>query len=212
MSALLRLLCLLVPVLLTISCAQKKLVPLGASGGEAVCISGSVKVSAGFGGWRGRPHDLDSYLTLFRLSFENRGGEPVELSYRDILLIDDRNRQLNALDPRLAVSAVAGAPRRGVVLEFVYGIPYLSLGFGSVYYGKGYGRDVVNLAFVPGRVAPGSRIRGFLYFQKLPEDTQELTLRVIYRTGGREEVCDLRFRVEKEDEEGGASDWSEEDW
>lgn len=212
MPALLRCLCFLTSSFLLLSCAQKRLVPLNPSGGKAVCVSGSVRVLAYPGGWRGRPHDLASYLTLFRLSLENASGETVELSYKDILLIDNRGRQFNALDPQSAVSAVAGTPRRGIVLEFVYGVPYLSLGFGKVYYGEGYGRDLVNLAFVPGRVMPGSRIAGFLYFQKLPENVEELTLRVIYRIGEREASCDLKFRVEREDEKGGASDRGEEDW
>jgi len=129
-----------------------------------------------------------------------------------MILTDQRGNQFNALDPGSAAVAVAGRPRYGLVLEFVYGVPYISLGRGSVPCESGFGSDVVNSALIPGRLEPGRRISGFVYFQKLPDELEEATLKITYRAGEEEVTCSFPFRKESEDEEGGDPYWDEEDW
>jgi len=204
---------LLALILALFSCAPKSFVPADGSAGNrtAVYEDENIRVTVRYGGWVWFPHDLPYHLTPFHVVVENRGDTPLEITYRDIVLVDSRGVQYSALDPGSAVAAVAGAPRYGFVVEFVYGTPYVGLGVGSVPYERGYGREIVSRAFIPTRLGPGNRAEGFVYFQRLPGGVEEVSLRLTYRNG-EERTLSFRFRVEERDAEGGDTDWGEEDW
>ncbi len=209
-----KLLLALAAVLLFFSCAQKKLVPLG-NGVKvdlktytSVYEDGSVKIKVRANAWEGYPPDLPDYILPLYLEIHNISMDTVEIDLKDIVLVDDRGNQLNALEPKDVAEAVRGGYGIGVAIGFTYGSPHwehsLLLG-GPTYYG--YADEVINRAFIPGRVLPGAKLKGFVYFQKIPDEARRVTLRVGYRIGERRREVVFKFEIR----EGGSDNGRKED-
>ncbi len=205
----------MVALLLLLSCAQKRLVPVGngvrvdPKTSSAFYEDEFVRMTVRVNAWDGYPASLPERLLPVYLEVENKGDRTVELKREWIAVIDDLGNQYNALDPKNAVEAVRGGSRVGVAVGLGFGTPYYGLGFLA---GPPYDTDmeeVINRAFIPGKLLPGARLKGFLYFQKLHDKANRVKLRIGYKIAGKLRTVEFRFRVE--DGKGSDSDRSEKD-
>ncbi len=209
-----RYLVILVAVLLSFSCAQKKLVPLGngvkvdAKTYTSVYEDDMVSIKVKANAWEGYPSDLPDYVLPLYLEIHNKSPEAIEIDLKDITLIDDRGNQLNALEPKDVAEAVRGSYGVGVAIGFTYGSPTWghSLLLGGPPY-HGYADEVINRAFIPGRILPGARLKGFVYFQRIPDEARRVSLRVGYRIGERRKEVVFKFEIR----EGGSDNGRKED-
>ncbi len=205
---------ILVIFILSFSCAQKKLIPLEngvkvdtktyTSIYEDEFVSIKVRANA----WEGYPSDLPDYVLPLYLEVRNKSSEVVEIDLRDITLVDDRGNQFNPLEPKDVAEAVRGGSTVGISVGFAYGTPGWGLGWlagGPPYYSDT--EDVINKAFIPGKVLPGAKLKGFVYFQKIPDEARRVSLRVGYRIGERRKEVVFRFEIR----EGGSDNGRKED-
>jgi len=72
------------------------------------------------------------------------------------------------------------------------------------------GHDVVKYALIPGRIEPGSKLRGFVYFQPIPEGINRFIFKLTYWIEGRPVSVKFPFKIEK-DGKGSSDNGSEED-
>ncbi len=205
-----RYLALLVIVFTVFSCAQKKLVPVG----NGVYVDPKtytsayenerVKIVVRANAWEGYPSDLEDYVLPLYLEVQNKSSEVLEIDPRDLVILDEKGNQYNALEPKDVAEAVRGGSGVGVSVGFAYGAPTWGLSWlagGPSYYEDT--EDIINRAFIPGRVSPGATLRGFVYFQKIPDEVRRITLRVGYRIGGRREEVAFKFKVRKGSSDNG---------
>lgn len=197
-----------------LSCAQKVLVPLP-NGVEADPKSLSaryederVRVVVRTGAWDGYPSDLEGYLLPIYLEVENRSERELLIELKDLLLIDDRGRQYNALSPRDASELARGAPSVGVSVGVGFGTPHWGFGFwGPPYYYDDVS-DIVRKAFIEGRILPDRKVYGFVYFKDIPEDVRRIELKVSYSIGGV--YYDVSFPFEVKDGKGSSDNGDKE--
>ncbi len=205
---------LLLVMFLTLSCAQKVLVPL--SNGvkadpekfTAVYEDERVRIKVVSNAWDGYPSDLDSYLTVIFLEVENRSQEEVFISLTDLTVIDDRGKQYNALTPKDASEVARGSSSVGVSVGIGFGDPHWGFGlWGPPYYYDDVS-DVVQKAFVGGRILPGKSMSGFVYFQDFGEKVKRIEFRISYTVEGV--VYDVTFPFEVKDGKEGADNGDQE--
>lgn len=170
------------------ACSTPHLVPL-APGGQAP-PEGAVVRAAGLAltalpaAWAGIPGDLPRSVTPLPLIVANEGEAPTSVRFEDFLLLDGGNREYRALTPLEVVTSLYGSaePPPAVVPAFHRsGQPFFFHGFfadpffhpfapyypyyAPAPYGWPPGRDILRLALREGRVLPGHRVEGFLFFQ-----------------------------------------------
>jgi len=194
----------------TFSCAQKVLVPVE-NGVKvdpktltATHESTEVKIKVRTNAWECCPSYLDDYVLPIYIEVKNRSPNPIELSLKDVVLVDDKGNQYNALEPKEVAEAVRGGSGVGVSLGFAYGTPGWGLGWvagGPAYYDSA--EDVINKAFIAGRILPGAKLKGFVYFQKIPDEVRRITMRIGYRIGERRKEVVFKFRVRKGSSDNG---------
>lgn len=179
------------------ACGTPRLVPLAPAGeppqeGVAVRAAG-LALRALPADWSGYPRDLPRSVTPLLLVLANEGGAPVLVRFEDFLLLDSGNREYRALSPLQVVTVLYGsAPSRSDILPafhlhrhplFFHG--FLSDPFFYPYYYPYYapaphawppGRDILRLALREGRVLPGHRVEGFLFFQHATAGAGPFTL------------------------------------
>lgn len=184
------------------ACGTPRLVPLAPAGeppqeGVAVRAAG-LALRALPADWSGYPRDLPRSVTPLLLVLANEGGAPVLVRFEDFLLLDSGNREYRALSPLQVVTVLYGsAPSRSDILPafhlhrhplFFHG--FLSDPFFYPYYYPYYapaphawppGRDILRLALREGRVLPGHRVEGFLFFQHATAGAGPFTLSWIPR-------------------------------
>ncbi|NPA41159.1 MAG: hypothetical protein GXO18_02690 [Aquificae bacterium] len=188
-------------LLVLLSCSQKVLVPVGNGvkvderNYSAVYEDERVKIFVKANAWEGYPSDLDDLLLPLYVEIRNKGREVIEVRREDIFLIDDRGNQYNALDPKDAAEVARGDTGVGVGVGIGVGTPHYGVGWtvGTPIYTDV--EDVINKAFIPGRVLPGRKLKGFVYFQKLPDEVNRLTLKLGYRIGEAYRVAEFKFKV-----------------
>jgi hypothetical protein len=199
---------------LILSCAKKVLIPVGngvevdPDKGVAIYRDEWVRIKVKANAWDGYPSSLPDRLLPLYMEIENLSDEKVVIRREEILLIDDRGNQYNALDPKEAAEVVRGSSRIGVSFGFAVGTPSYGLGWlaGAPYTTDV--EDVINKAFIPGTLLPGAKLKGFLYFQRLPDEVNRTTLRVGYKIGGQLRVAEFHFKVS--DGKGGADNGNKE--
>ncbi|MCI0370801.1 MAG: hypothetical protein L0214_05355 [candidate division NC10 bacterium] len=179
------------------ACATPRLVPLAPAGddpqeGAAVRAAG-LALRALPADWPGYPGDLARSVTPLLLALANEGGTPVIVRFEDFLLLDSGNREYRALSPLEVVTVLYGSsPSRSDILPafhlrrhpfFFHG--FLSDPFFYYPYYPSYapapnawppGRDILRLALREGRVLPGHRVGGFLFFQHATAGAGPFTL------------------------------------
>jgi hypothetical protein len=156
--------------------------------------------------WSGYPGDLGRYYTPVEVRIRNDRPEEIQIRYGDFLAVDEGRNQYRAVPPLEVARALfgvrSGHPRshdamrpRGAALlawhgpwwpysswpyrpwhpwgpyypdPFYYDYPYLA------YRPTGY--DILTLGLREGRLLPGARVQGFLYFQLATRKAGLLTL------------------------------------
>lgn len=168
------------------ACAAPRLVPLAPAGevppeGASVRDAGVV-LRALPAAWPGSPSDLARSVTPLLLALENEGATPILVRFEDFLLLDSGSREYRVLSPLEVVTVLYGsAPSRPKVMpafhlhhhpSFFHGFhghpffyPYDPYYYGPPPYAWPPGRDILRLALREGRVLPGHRVEGFLFFQ-----------------------------------------------
>ncbi|MBI3080756.1 MAG: hypothetical protein HYY89_05200 [candidate division NC10 bacterium] len=190
------------------ACGTPRLVPLAPVGeapqeGVAVRASGLALTSVP-ADWPGYPGDLPRSVTPLLLVLANEAGAPVLVRFEDFLLLDSGDREYRVLSPLEVVTVLYGsAPSRSDILPafhlhrhpfFFHGLlsdpffyPY-SYPYHPYYpydapapYAWPPGRDILRLALREGRVLPGHRVEGFLFFQHATAGAGPFTLSWIPR-------------------------------
>ena len=205
-----RYLVLLAVVLMTFSCAQKKLVPVGdgvrvdPKTYTSIYEDENVRITVRANVWDGYPSDLSNYVLPLYLEVWNKGDEFVEIDPRDLLVIDEKGNQYNALGPKEVAEVVRGGSGVGISVGFAYGTPTWGLGWfagGPSYYEDT--EDIINRAFIPGRILPRATLRGFVYFRKIPDEVRRIALRIGYRIGERRREVVFKFEVRRGSSDNG---------
>lgn len=133
------------------------------------------------GAWDGSPPDLDSELTVLHALVANMGSTPVRLAPGDLDLVDERGFRRQLLDAGGSF-VLSGETDRGYH-------PGRDLDYGRLDWNGG---DVNALALPWGVLAPGTQMRGFLYFRKL-EHANAATLTWHFFSDKNQPLVDLAF-------------------
>lgn len=131
--------------------------------------------------WKYSPSDLEYYVFPVYIEVENRKGEALAIRREDVFLVDEKGNQYGPLQPADVISML----RRSYGVGFSFSIGYWSYPFGiwwAPYYvfppSGGPYPDIVNRAFAFGEIQPGARVKGFVYFPRVQEETKRLFLHV----------------------------------
>ncbi len=194
---------IVITAFLLLACAQKKLVPVanGVSVDEKTYTSvyedADVRILVRANAWKGYPTDLPDYVLPLYVEILNRGTEEVVIDPNGMILLDNRGNQYNALEPKEVAEAVRSGASVGVSVGLAYGTPHWGLGWfaGEPYSRKDVG-GVINYAFIPGRIVPGAKLKGFVYFQRIPDDVNRIRFRLTYKIGEVSRSVEFKFRVE----------------
>ncbi|MEZ0361394.1 MAG: hypothetical protein ABWK04_05810 [Hydrogenobacter sp.] len=144
--------------------------------------------------WNFSPSDLPYYVTPIYLEVKNLSQKSISIERRDVYLLDDKGNQYNALTPGDVSSMLSYSA------GFSFGVAYYSypywLGWYPYYpyYPPTY-PDILNYSFVYGTVQPGSVLKGFVYFQKLPKELKKVTLKVNYHIDGQTKSISFPFEA-----------------
>ncbi len=182
------------------ACATPRLVPLTPAGEapqEGVIVrAAGLALTALPADWPGYPGDLARSVTPLPLALANEGAAPVLVRFEDFLLLDSGNWEYRVLSPLEVVSILYGsAPSRSDIVPafHLHQHPLFFHGFlGDPYYPYSPyyawapsawppGRDILRLALREGRVLPGHRVEGFLFFQHATTGAGPFTLSWIPR-------------------------------
>jgi len=179
--------------LVAAACSHGELQPASSAPQE----NAGVRVFADPGAWRG---DLavQRELVPVELVIENRRAEPVYFSTVDVKLIGPE-RRLDALAPeRVKIEqervSLGLDPRTPEFLQYSAGQEY------HPPFELGPTTQVRQAAIADGPIAPGGVRRGFVYFERLPKDLEQATLRVAFRAAQGDRlvaVVDVPFAVER---------------
>jgi len=141
---------------------------------------GPVALTARVEGW---PQDaslsrLEPYVTVFYVEVRNGGEHSIGFKVSDVALVDDQGTLYRPLAPE-RLEALLRVPNPIVTGDVVT---------------RPFDSDLAATlsALVDGQVAPGTQVRGAVYFQYIVDRTETLTLRL--SVAGQ--VREFRFRVE----------------
>ena len=134
------------------------------------------------GAWDGSPADLDQDLTVIHALVANMGSTPVRLAPGDLDLIDSRGFRHELLDAGGSF-VQSGASDRGYH-------PGRSLNYGRL---EWQGGDVNASALPWGTLAPGTQMRGYLYFRRLDHTANAATLTWHIASDQNVPIVDLTF-------------------
>lgn len=117
------------------------------------------------GAWDGSPQDLDEDITVIHALVANMGTTPVRLAPGDLDLVDERGFRHELLDAGGSF-VLTGETDRGYH-------PGRTLNYGRIDWNGG---DVNSSALPWGTLAPGTQMRGYLYFRRLDHTANAATL------------------------------------
>ena len=135
------LICIILCVILALGCASRSLVPISDSGianPELLMASktlGDVTVVVNSSPWQGSPDYLERYFTPIYVEIQNNGPSPLNVTYADIVLIDQSRTQYNPLTPQIVADTLKTVSEG----YFAYGpnYPTVSIGLGFGYFSGG---------------------------------------------------------------------------
>lgn len=133
------------------------------------------------GAWDGSPANLDSELTVLHALVANMGSTPVRLAPGDLELRDERGFRRQLLDAGGSF-VLSGETDRGYH-------PGRDLDYGRLEWNGG---DVNALALPWGVLAPGTQMRGYLYFRRL-DHANAATLTWHFFSDKNQPLVDLAF-------------------
>ncbi|MFZ5468301.1 MAG: hypothetical protein ACOZIN_02590 [Myxococcota bacterium] len=164
-----------------------------------------VKVMVEGAAWRGRPSDLEAYLTPVRVSIQNESNRPITIRYSLFALETSLGFRYNPLPPlKVLQEASSSYPAQvGLSVGIAYPYPYShfyvspyyahyypffapwpgSFFYDPFYYDRYYGywveplpsRDMIEHALPEGVLEAGGRVSGFLYFQQPSPEVNAVT-------------------------------------
>jgi len=161
--------------------------------------------------WHGEPKSFKRYITPFYIEIQNKTEKNIIISETDFVLFDEFRNQYNPLPPGRVANIIKSAQRKrfyvyprisiGIGTSFhhdrfhYYGHhrypfyrPYHYFNDYPYYdYRRSYDyepdlEDVFSEALNLGVLRPGATLSGYVYFKKVTQDTEELTLEVGYKT------------------------------
>lgn len=161
--------------------------------GELVAIDGShrmlardpqsgISVVLTTGAWQGIPGDLDEQVTVLHVLVANLGDKPIRLAPGDLALVDERGFKRDLLD------AGGSFVQQGQHAGGYH--PGRSLDYGQI---EWVGGDVASSALPWGILAPGTSMRGYVYFQRVDQRGNAATLTWHFHDGDGRPVVDLTF-------------------
>lgn len=174
--------------LLTVAVAPLACTPQG----ELVAVDGGrrmvardpqtgVSVVLTTGAWDGSPSDLDGEVTVIHALVANMGATPVRLAPGDLALVDERGFRHPLLD-------VGGSFIRAGEVDRGYH-PGRDLSYNRL----DWGGEVAALALPWGVLAPGTQMRGFLYFRRIDAIANAATLTWHFHSDASQPLVDLAF-------------------
>ncbi len=115
--------------------------------------------------WKYYPYNLDNFYTPMLFLIRNNTDKKVSFKVSDLVLVDDRGNQFNAVDPGIVerIMTPRGYGQGFYPPSFYYGGYLPPPGFG--YYSMAP-TDITLLSISEGDIFPGSQVRGFIYFKK----------------------------------------------
>lgn len=134
------------------------------------------------GAWDGSPSDLDDDLTVIHALVSNMGTTPVRLAPGDLDLVDDRGFRRELLDAGGSF-VLSGENDRGYH-------PGRNLDYGRI---EWQGGDVNSSALPWGMLAPGTQMRGYLYFRRIDNSANAATLTWHFHSDQNVPLVDLAF-------------------
>jgi len=167
-----------------------------------------VEVSVQGSAWSRELRNLEKYVTPFYITIQNDTATGLTFNYEDFALLSEDQTQYNPMSPE----AVAQILRDSYQNRYASG-PTVSIGLGTGFGigGNGFGffnlffpvlwspsapekvEDVFAQALVPSLMQPRSKLQGFVYFKKVPEQVNRVTLKVGYKLQGDPERHELGF-------------------
>lgn len=156
--------------------------------------------------WSGFPGDLGRHYTPVEVRIQNDRPDEIQVRYGDFLAVDDSRNQYRAVPPVEVVRALFGArpgQHRGTTMRppgpallawhgpwWPYAswpyrpwYPWGPYGYPDPFYydypslaSRPTGYDILTLGLREGRLLPGARVQGFLYFQQATSQGHLLTL------------------------------------
>ncbi len=134
------------------------------------------------GAWNESPADLDEDLTVIHALVANMGTTPVRLAPGDLDFVDERGFRHELLDAGGSF-VVSGQSDRGYH-------PGRSLAYGRLDWTGG---DVNGSALPWGTLAPGTQMRGYLYFRRIDHKANAATLTWHFYSDQNAPIVDLAF-------------------
>ncbi len=134
------------------------------------------------GAWDGSPTDLEEDLTVIHALVANMGATPVRLAPGDLDLIDERGFRRELLDAGGSF-VQSGENDRGYH-------PGRRLDYGRIEWNGG---DVGASALPWGVLAPGTSMRGYLYFRQVDRAANAATLTWHFYSDQNQPLVDLAF-------------------
>ncbi|MBZ5715719.1 hypothetical protein [Nannocystis pusilla] len=156
-----------------------------APGRAAAAACAGVRITASAGPWRGFPPGLPRLMTPMLVAVENDGGRPIEIRYDHFALVGARTfaalppfwtiGQVEPVTPVYPSSGFAVAPwlaasfpaRPVFTDDFPFHTDYYDRHFTEIARIYRPSRDMRRKALPEGVLAPGGRIVGFVYFERV---------------------------------------------
>ncbi len=160
--------------------------------GELVAVDGSrrmiardpqtgISIVLTTGAWEGSPSDLDRNYTVIHALVANMGPTPVRLAPGDLDFVDERGFRRQLLD-------VGGSFLRSGEVDRGYH-PGRDLDYGRLEQ-----PGDVNASALPwGTLAPGTQMRGYLYFRRIDNNANAATLTWHFFSDQNQPLVDLAF-------------------
>lgn len=166
-----------------------------------------IKLKARPDTWNSRPQNLDQEYTPMLVSIANHSHKSIVIRYSDFTIQGSNGKTYHAIPPFNAGGNVSASYPRYPIGGF-----YAEVGFfGAPYYGDDWDgpvyddgpfdwdqdywnaysrawavhlptRAMMKRALAEGVLSSGGRIRGFLYFQKVPSNLNSATFRATFKT------------------------------
>jgi len=133
------------------------------------------------GAWDGSPSDLDGEVTVVHALVANMGSLPVRLAPGDLDLVDERGFRHQLID-------VGGSFIRAGEADHGYH-PGRDPGYSRLEWGG----EPAALALPWGVLAPGTQMRGYLYFRRAETTANAVTLTWHFFTDQSRPLVDLAF-------------------
>ncbi len=115
--------------------------------------------------WKYYPYNLDDFYTPMLFLIRNNTDKKVSFKASDLVLVDDKGNQFNAVDPGIVerIMTPRGYGQGIYPPSFYYGgyLPPPGIGYYSM-----APTDITLLSISEGDIFPGSQVRGFIYFRK----------------------------------------------